>query len=43
MNTYTVTNTAPMSYVHQGRQYIVIATSEKDGSNAKLNAFALPD
>jgi hypothetical protein len=24
-----------------GRQYVVIATSEKDGSNAKLNAFAL--
>ena len=33
----------PMTYrTGSGRQYIVIATSEKDGSNARLNAFALP-
>ena len=32
----------PMTYrTKSGRQYVVIATSEKDGSNAKLNAFAL--
>jgi len=33
----------PMTYrTTSGRQYVVIATSEKDGSNARLNAFALP-
>ena len=34
----------PMTYrAKSGRQFIVIATSEKDGSAARLNAFALPD
>jgi len=34
----------PVTYrTESGRQFIVIATSESDGSAAKLNAFALPD
>jgi len=34
----------PISYRTQsGRQFIVIATSEKDGSKARLSAFALPE
>jgi quinoprotein glucose dehydrogenase len=34
----------PITYrTESGRQFIVIATSEKDGANAKLNAFALPE
>ena len=34
----------PITYrTPSGKQFIVIATSEKDGSDAKLNAFALPD
>lgn len=34
----------PMTYrTESGRQFIVIATSEKDGANAQLNAYSLPD
>ncbi|MDH5310634.1 MAG: pyrroloquinoline quinone-dependent dehydrogenase [Gammaproteobacteria bacterium] len=34
----------PVTYrTKSGRQFVVIASSEKDGSNAKLNAFALPE
>jgi quinoprotein glucose dehydrogenase len=34
----------PITYrTASGKQFIVIASSEKDGSNAKLNAFALSD
>ena len=34
----------PITYrTASGKQLIVIASSEKDGSNAKLNAFALSD
>ena len=34
----------PITYrTSSGKQFIVIATSEKDGSDAKLNAFALAD
>ncbi len=34
----------PITYrTKSGRQFIVIATSESDGSDARLNAFALPD
>lgn len=34
----------PITYrTSAGKQFIVIATSEKDGSNAMLNAFALAD
>lgn len=36
------TNTAPMSYVHQGRQYIVLAVSG-DGEPPQLVALALPE
>jgi quinoprotein glucose dehydrogenase len=31
---------APMSYMHQGKQYIVVAAG--NGLNAELIAFALP-
>ena len=36
------TNTAPMSYVHQGRQYIVVAVAG-DGEPPQLVALALPE
>ncbi len=36
------TNTAPMSYMHNGKQYIVVAVAEA-GVEAELVALALPD
>jgi quinoprotein glucose dehydrogenase len=32
----------PMTYLHQGRQYVVLATRGPTGSGAQLVAFALP-
>ena len=36
------TNTAPMTYVHRGRQYIVLAVAG-DGEPPQLVALALPE
>jgi len=34
----------PITYrTKSGRQFIIIATSESDGSDASLDSFALPD
>ena len=35
------TSGAPMTYLHDGRQYIVVAVSER-GRDGELVAFALP-
>ena len=36
------TNTAPMTYMHRGRQYIVLSVAQA-GHPAELVAYALPD
>ena len=35
------TSGAPMTYMHDGKQYVVVAVSER-GRDAELVAFALP-
>ena len=33
---------SPMSYMHNGRQYIVLAVSAQGNAGAELLAYALP-